>query len=35
MTLESISDGALDEGIAPRPRSRHQELIENITARYI
>jgi xylose isomerase len=35
MTLESISDGAVAEGIDPRPQSGHQELIENITARYI
>jgi xylose isomerase len=35
MTLESISDGAVADSIAPRPRSGHQELIENITARYI
>ena len=35
MTLESISDGAVAEGVAPPPRSGHQELLENITARYI
>lgn len=35
MTLESISDGAIDEGIDPQPRSGHQERIENTTARYI
>jgi len=35
MTLESISDGAVAEGVAPRPRSGHQELIENFAERYI
>ena len=35
MTLETVSDGAVAEGIAPHPRSGHQELLENITARYI
>jgi xylose isomerase len=35
MTLESISDGAVSEGINPQPRSGHQELIENVISRYI
>jgi xylose isomerase len=35
MTLEAVSDGAVAERIAPQPRSGRQELIENITARYI
>jgi xylose isomerase len=35
MTLEAVSDGAVAEGVTPRPRSGRQELIENILGRYI
>ena len=34
-TLESVSDGAVKDGIDPRPRSGRQELIENTLGRYI
>jgi xylose isomerase len=34
LSLESIADGAVAEGIAPQPRSGRQELLENIVARY-
>ncbi len=34
-TLEALSDGALAEGIAPKPRSGRQELIENLFGRYL
>jgi len=35
MTLEALSDGAVAEGITPRPRSGRQELIENMLGRYL
>jgi len=35
MTLSSIADGAVADGIAPQPRSGRQELVENIVARYV
>jgi xylose isomerase len=35
MTLEAICDAAVAEGVAPRPRSGRQELIENTLGRYI
>ena len=34
-TLETLSDGAVAEGIDPRPRSGRQELVENTLGRYI
>ena len=34
-TLETISDGALKEGIDPKPRSGRQEYAENVISRYI
>jgi xylose isomerase len=34
-TLEALSDGAVAEGIAPKPRSGRQELIENMLGRYL
>ncbi len=34
-TLETLSDGAVAEGIDPRPRSGRQELIENTLGRFI
>jgi xylose isomerase len=33
MTLESVSDAALAEGIAPKPKSGRQEYLENIISR--
>jgi xylose isomerase len=35
MTLGALADGAVTEGITPRPRSGRQELIENILGRYL
>jgi xylose isomerase len=35
MTLEALSDGAVAEGITPKPRSGRQELIENTLGRYL
>jgi xylose isomerase len=35
MTLESLSDGAVADGVNPVPRSGRQELIENLLGRYI
>jgi xylose isomerase len=35
MTLETLSDGAVAEGVAPQPRSGRQELVENMLGRYI
>jgi xylose isomerase len=35
MTLEAISDGAVAEGVEPKPRSGKQELLENTLGRYI
>ncbi len=35
VTLESVTDGALAEEIAPRPRSGRQEFFENTVSRYI
>ena len=35
MTLAAVADGAVAEGIEPKPRSGRQELIENILGRYI
>jgi xylose isomerase len=35
MTLESISDGALADGVSPRPKSGRQEYLENIITRYV
>ena len=35
MTLEALSDRAVAEGIAPKPRSGRQELIENLLGRYL
>jgi xylose isomerase len=35
MTLESIADGALADGIDPKPRSGRQEHLENIVTRAI
>ena len=35
LTLEAISDGAVADGIDPRPLSGRQELIENMLGKYI
>ena len=35
MTLESLSDGAVTEGVTPQPRSGRQEMIENLLGRYL
>ena len=35
MTLASIADGAVADGIAPQPRSGRQELVENMVARHV
>ena len=35
MTLEALSDGAVEDGVTPQPRSGRQELIENILGRYL
>jgi xylose isomerase len=35
MTLEALSEGAVAEGITPKPRSGRQELIENTLGRYL
>jgi xylose isomerase len=35
MTLESISDGAVADAVAPQPRSGRQELIEILVNKYI
>jgi len=35
VTLEALSDGAVKEGVTPKPRSGRQELIENTLSRYL
>jgi xylose isomerase len=35
MTLESISDGALIDGVSPKPVSGRQEYLENIITRHV
>ena len=35
MTLEAVADGAVADGVAPKPRSGRQELIENTIGRYL